>query len=48
MYVKEYLSFVAGVYKLKNVKSRVAEMIEMTGLQREQHKKIQEFFLYLN
>ncbi|MGV6860724.1 MAG: gliding motility-associated ABC transporter ATP-binding subunit GldA [Putridiphycobacter sp.] len=40
MYIKEYLSFVAGIYKLKNIKSRVAEMIEMVGLQKEQHKKI--------
>lgn len=42
MYVKEYLSFVANVYKLKNVKESVAAMIEKTGLQREQHKKIQQ------
>ena len=42
MYVKEYLSFVANIYKIKNVKARVAEMIEKTGLQREQHKKIQQ------
>ncbi len=40
MYVKEYLSFTAGLYKLKNAKQRVAEMIEMTGLEKEQHKKI--------
>ena len=42
MYVKEYLSFVANIYKIKNVKARVAEMIEKTGLQREQHKKNRE------
>jgi len=42
MYVKEYLSFVANLYKIKNVKVRVAEMIEKTGLQREQHKKIEQ------
>jgi len=40
MYVKEYLTFVANVYQLKNPKERVAAMIEKTGLQREQHKKI--------
>ena len=41
MYVKEYLHFVAGLYDLgKHAKSRVAEMIELTGLQVEQHKKI--------
>lgn len=40
MYVKEYLEFIAGLHKLKNVKERIAEMIEMTGLQVEQKKKI--------
>lgn len=41
MYIKEYLSFIAGLYNIKDKKSRVAEMIEMVGLQKEQHKKIQ-------
>ncbi len=40
MYIKEYLEFIAGLHKLKNVKQRIAEMIEMTGLQVEQKKKI--------
>lgn len=40
MYVKEYLEFIAGLHHLKNVKSRIVEMIEMTGLQVEQKKKI--------
>jgi len=40
MYVKEYLNFVAGLYKIKNKKSRVAELVEMTGLGKEQHKLI--------
>lgn len=40
MYVKEYLQFVGGVYKLPNLKNRVSEMIELVGLQREQRKKI--------
>lgn len=40
MYVKEYLSFVAGIYKLKNKKDRVAEMVSLVGLDREQNKKI--------
>src|SRR3954469_12040081 len=40
MYVKEYLEFIAGLHQLKNVKARIAEMIEMTGLQVEQKKKI--------
>ena len=40
MYVKEYLEFVASIYKLKKVKSRVAEMIKSVGLEVEQNKKI--------
>lgn len=40
LYVKEYLEFVAGIYKLKNVSVRVKEMVDTVGLGREQHKKI--------
>ncbi|MCW3104490.1 MAG: gliding motility-associated transporter ATP-binding subunit GldA [Bacteroidetes bacterium] len=40
MYVKEYLEFIAGLHHIKNVKERIAEMIEVTGLQVEQKKKI--------
>lgn len=40
MYVKEFLQFVAGIYKLKNRDARVADMIQLTGLQQEQSKKI--------
>lgn len=40
MYVKEYLLMVAELYKLSNRKQRVAEMIELTGLNLELHKKI--------
>nr|MBX2876399.1 ATP-binding cassette domain-containing protein [Saprospiraceae bacterium] len=40
MYVKEYLRFVAGMYQLPKPKDRIAEMVEMTGLEREQHKPI--------
>ncbi len=40
MYVKEYLGFVARLHKVKNSKQRVSEMIERTGLGREQHKLI--------
>tara|TARA_R110001592_G_scaffold363221_3_gene681606 strand:- start:190 stop:1098 length:909 start_codon:yes stop_codon:yes gene_type:complete len=40
MYIKEYLSFVAKVYGMDNVKERVAKMIEMVGLTPEQSKKI--------
>jgi ABC-2 type transport system ATP-binding protein len=41
MYVREYLEFIAGIHKIKgNVKERVAEMIDLTGLALEQKKKI--------
>ena len=40
MYVKEYLGFIAGLYKLTNKKARVMEMIDVVGLEVEQHKKI--------
>jgi len=40
MYVSEYLDFMASIYKLKNKKERIAEMIECTGLLPEKHKKI--------
>ncbi|MDX9906042.1 MAG: gliding motility-associated ABC transporter ATP-binding subunit GldA [Bacteroidales bacterium] len=41
MYVGEYLEFVAGIHKIKsNVKGRIGEMIELTGLTDERKKKI--------
>jgi ABC-2 type transport system ATP-binding protein len=40
MYVKEYLNFVGKIYKVKKLKDRVAEVIELVGLQKEQHKVI--------
>jgi ABC-2 type transport system ATP-binding protein len=40
MYVKEYLDFVGGVYKIEQRKERVKEMIDMVGLGIEQNKKI--------
>jgi ABC-2 type transport system ATP-binding protein len=40
MYVREYLEFVGRIYKIKNLKARVAEMITAVGLDVEQHKKI--------
>jgi ABC-2 type transport system ATP-binding protein len=39
LYVKEYLAYVASIYKVP--KARVAEVIEQTILGPEQHKKIQ-------
>jgi ABC-2 type transport system ATP-binding protein len=40
MYVREYLEFVGRIYKIKNLKARVSEMITAVGLDVEQHKKI--------
>lgn len=40
MYVKEYLEFVGKIYKIKNLKERVKEMIKLVGLEVEQNKKI--------
>lgn len=41
MYISEYLSFVLNMYNTSfNTKSRVDEMIELTGLTPERHKKI--------
>jgi len=40
MYVKEYLDFIGGVYKISNRKARIKEMIDIVGLGIEQNKKI--------
>ena len=40
MYVREYLEFVADIFKLKGVRERVKEMVGTVGLEREAHKKI--------
>lgn len=40
MYVKEYLEFVGQIYKVKNLKARVIEMIKAVGLEVEQNKKL--------
>jgi ABC-2 type transport system ATP-binding protein len=40
MYVKEYLQFVAEIYKLTDKNQRVADIIKRTGLEKESHKKI--------
>lgn len=40
MYVKEFLQFVAGLVKVNKPKQRIEELIELTGLGREQHKLI--------
>ena len=40
MYVREYLHFVGQLFKLKNIRQRVDDMIAYTGLGQEQHKQI--------
>lgn len=40
MYVKEFLSFTASLFNIQNASKRVKELVGMTGLEREQHKKI--------
>lgn len=42
MYVKEYLNFVAKIYKInkRTLKKRIDEIIDITGLNIEQNKKI--------
>ncbi len=40
MYVKESLSFVAGIHNIYSPSKRIADIIEQTGLGPEQHKKI--------
>jgi len=40
MYVREYLRFVSAIYKIPDRERRIKEIIELTGLTSEQHKKI--------
>jgi len=40
MYVKEFLEFTGKLYGIKNSRARVKDMIDLTGLQVEQNKKI--------
>ncbi len=40
MYVKESMAFIAGIHGLTNAGDRIEKVIELTGLQPEQHKKI--------
>lgn len=43
LYIKEYLEFSGGIYGIKtDLKKRVEEVIEKTGLEKEQSKKIAE------
>ncbi len=41
MYIREYLEFIGGLHGIKsNLQERVKRMLNSTGLEREQHKKI--------
>lgn len=41
LYVREFLHFCAGTHRIKgNITGRITEMIELTGLETEQHKRI--------
>lgn len=42
MYVKEYLNFIAGLHKLSKKKEKVANAVDLVGLELEQNKKIGE------
>jgi len=40
MYVREYLGFNANIHKLQNASARIEDIISLTGLGKEAHKKI--------
>lgn len=42
MYVREFLAFIVNIHQITNLESRIQEVIEWVGLQKEAHKKIQE------
>jgi ABC-2 type transport system ATP-binding protein len=42
MYVREYLTFTAGLHQVKNIAKRVDEMVERTGLTSHRQKQIGE------
>ena len=42
MYVREFLQFNSQIHKLKNAKQRIEEVIDMTGLGKEQNKFIRQ------
>lgn len=42
LYVRESLAFIASVHRLHQPSKRIAEVIEQTGLDIEQHKKISQ------
>ena len=42
MYIKEYLFFIGGIYKVINLKNRISKIIKEVGLARQSNKKIRE------
>jgi ABC-2 type transport system ATP-binding protein len=40
MYVKEFLTFAGKIYKLSSLDTKIKEVINITGLEKEQHKVI--------
>ena len=40
MYVREYLEFAGSIHKIKNLNTRIKDIIHQTGLEIEQHKRI--------
>ncbi len=42
MYVREFLYFIADIYEIKEKKKRIDELIALTGLIKEQNKKIEQ------
>ena len=42
MYIKEYLTFIAGLYNVKNINERILQIISKVGLDKVQQKKIKE------
>ena len=42
MFIKEYLTFIGNIYKINNLDIRISKIIQKTGLELEQHKKINE------
>ena len=42
MYVREFLSFIAQIHQIKDIKKAVDQVIEKVGLSKEAHKKIEQ------
>jgi ABC-2 type transport system ATP-binding protein len=42
MYVREFLSFIAQIHNIKDIKTAVDEVIKKVGLTKEAHKKIEQ------